>query len=221
MRDRNQSTQNQFNIQLRRKVLSSNLFFKILKQEEYFSHKTCLWRSDPGNIFTNAEFKLNIPSNFRFVRSLIVSHWYFPENIFFLYHIELENQNFSRFNSKQQIEIQILLSSKENCEKYLFLTERYSGSEIFGNILGNDLNSLTYRLKLRMIQPNKAVEKVYRRGPKDKGSRRSDSSARIIQEAIREDFYLNEIELTRIRKKILTSSTINRILYILENLDQK
>lgn len=217
MRDRNQSTQNQFNIQLRRKVTSSDFYEKILKQEEYFSHKTCLWRSDPGNVFTNAEFKLTIPNSYRLVRSLIISHWYFPENIYFLYHIELENQNFSKFNTKQQIEIQILLSSKENCEKFLFLTERYTGNEIFGNILGNDLKFLSNLLKLRMVQPNRPVEKVYRRGPKDKGSRRSDSSARIISQSIREDFYLNELELIRIRKKNLTSSTINRILNYLEN----
>lgn len=217
MRDRNHLTQNQFNIQLMKKVTSSELYSKILKQEEYFSHKSCLWRSDPGNVFTNSEFRFFLPKDYRSTRALAISLWYFPENLRFLYLIELEEKDFSHFNTKQQIEIRILLSSKENCEKYLFLTQRYSGSEIFGNILGNDLRKLSQTLKLRMVQPNHPREKVYRRGPKDKGSRRSDSSVRIIEQEIREDFYINEKEKIRIKRKNLTTQTIHRILKILKN----
>lgn len=217
MRDRNQLTQNLFNIQLMKKVCSSTLFTKILEQEKYFSHKTCLRRSDPTNRFVNSEFRLKLPGSFRLTRALAISVWYFPEDLRFLYLVELENQNFQRFNPKQQIELKLLLSSKETMEKFLFLTQRYSGPEIFGNILGNDLLELAKLLRIQLVFPNRARQKIYRRGPKDKGSRRSDSSVRIIAEEIRNDFYINEHEKIRNKRIELTLQTYHRILQFIEN----
>lgn len=215
MRDRNHLTLKQFHIQLTKTILSSSTFKFYLKQEEYFSHKSCLWSSDPE--IPNSVFKIGIPRDFRLLRALSISQWYFPKNLHFLYLLRLEEEDFSRFNRKQQIELSILLSSKENCEKYLFLTERYNGNEIFGNILGNDLKDLQGKTKILFIPQSKAKKKIFRRGPKDKGSRRSDSSVRVIQEEEEKDVWLKEKEKLLYKKKNLLQQTSHRIQLILEN----
>jgi hypothetical protein len=129
----------------------------------------------------------------------------------------LEEENYSRFNKKQQLEISILLSSKENCYKYLFLTERYTGNEIFGNILGNDLEDLKKETKILFLPMQRARKKVFRRGPKDRGSRRSDSTVRIIEEEEKKDVWLREKEIDLRRRRRLLQQTSHRIQKILEN----
>jgi hypothetical protein len=215
MRDRNHLTLKQFNIQLTKSILQNSFFKEILKQEEYFSHKSCLWSSDPET--PNSYFLIRIPRDFRLLRTLVISHWIFPENIKFLYHLRLEEENYSRFNKKQQLEISILLSSKENCYKYLFLTERYTGNEIFGNILGNDLEDLKKETKILFLPMQRARKKVFRRGPKDRGSRRSDSTVRIIEEEEKKDVWLREKEIDLRRRRRLLQQTSHRIQKILEN----
>lgn len=215
MRDRNHLDLLQFNIQLEKNVLRSKLFQDLLKQEEYFSHKSSLWRSDTKT--PNSEFRVVIPKDFRLLRALSISLWYFPQNIQVLYFLQLENQNFSWLNEKQKLELSILLSSKENCEKYLFLTDRYTSSEIFGNFLGNDLNDLNKKLKIIFVFQRKAKKKVFRRGPKDKGTRRSDSSVKIIEKEIQQDIWI-KLENEKYKKKtILLQQTTRRVLQIIEN----
>jgi hypothetical protein len=215
MRDRNHLTQTEFNIQLTKSIFQNSYFKIILKQEEYFSHKSSLWSSDPE--IPNSSFEVRIPRDFRLLRALSISQWFFPEELHFLYYLRLEEENFNRFNRKQQIELSILLSSKENCLKYLFLTERYSSNEIFGNFLGNDLKDLRGETKILFIPQSKARKKIFRRGPKDKGSRRSDSSVRIIQEEEEKDIWLKEKEILLNKKRKLLLQTCHRIQLILEN----
>lgn len=215
MRDRNHLDLLQFNIQLTKTVLRSKLYQDIEKQEEYFSHKSSLWRSDTKT--PNSEFRVVLPKDFRLLRALSISLWYFPQNIQTLYRLQLENQTFSWLNEKQKLELSILLSSKENSQKYLYLTQRYTSFEIFGNFLGNDLNDLKRRIKVIFVFQRKAKKKVFRRGPKDKGTRRSDSSVSVIEKEIQRDVWINEKNIIIEKKNLLLQQTLHRILQILEN----
>lgn len=215
MRDRNHLDLLQFNIQLTKTVLRSKLYQDIEKQEEYFSHKSSLWRSDTKT--PNSEFRVVLPKDFRLLRALSISLWYFPQNIQTLYRLQLENQTFSWLNEKQKLELSILLSSKENSQKYLYLTQRYTSFEIFGNFLGNDLNDLKGKIKVIFVFQQKAKKKVFRRGPKDKGTRRSDSSVSIIEKEIQRDVWINEKNIIIEKKNLLLQQTLHRILQILEN----
>lgn len=215
MRDRNHLDLLQFHIQLTKTILRSNFFEKIKKQEEYFSHKSSLWRSDTET--PNSEFRIVLPKDFRLLRALSISLWFFPENLQTLYRLELEKETFSWLNEKQKLELSILLSSKENSEKYLYLTERYTSFEIFGNFLGNDLNDLKERIKILFVRQRKARKKVFRRGPKDKGTRRSDSSVSIINQEIQRDVWINEKNRKVEKKNFLLQQTLHRILQQMEN----
>ena len=215
MRDRNHLDLLQFNIQLTKTVLRSKLYQDIEKQEEYFSHKSSLWRSDTKT--PNSEFRVVLPKDFRLLRALSISLWYFPQNIQTLYRLQLENQTFSWLNEKQKLELSILLSSKENSQKYLYLTQRYTSFEIFGNFLGNDLNDLKRKIKVIFVFQRKAKKKVFRRAPKDKGTRRSDSSVSIIEKEIQRDVWINEKNIIIEKKNLLLQQTLHRILQILEN----
>jgi hypothetical protein len=113
------------------------------------------------------------------------------------------------------------LSSKENCERYLFLTQRYTGNEIFGNILGNDLKELQRRIKITFVTQVRAKKKVFRRGPKDKGTRRSDSSVKVIEEETRKDVWLTKEYELKQKRLILLQQTLHRILNYLENYQEE
>lgn len=218
MRDRN-LTQTKFNIQLSKSC--NSLLPRLESLEEYFSHKSCLRRSDTENLYSNSVFKVRIPKEYRLLRALSISLWYFPENLHWLYFLELKERTFPWLNRKQRIEISILLDSKETMEKYLFLTERYTSGEIFGNILGNDLRDLQKILNLQLIRQRKAKKKVFRRGPTDKGTRRSDSSDRIIEEEIKKDKFLQEEYENYLKKEYLLQQTSHRIQKYLRTISEK
>jgi hypothetical protein len=211
MRDRNLPYK-QFNIQLEKYILSN-----LRRKEDRritFSQDLSLEFRPYSN---HREFQIIFPRNFRLLRALAIVQWYFPENLHFLTYLSLEEQTFNWLTQKQKIEIKIYLSSKENCVKYLYLTDRYSSNEIFGNILKNDLLDLQRQFKIKKKIYPKPTEKVYRRGPKDKGSRRVDSSLRILQEEIEKDFILQYEENLLIKKRKLLHATINKILIILRD----
>lgn len=216
MRDRNHLNLQQFNIQLTKTILRCNQYNSWLhREEEYFSHNSCLWRSDPET--PNSEFRVYLPRDFRLLRSLSIVLWKFPKEFQILYRLELEKQTFSWLNRKQQLELSILLNSESNCLKYLYLTDRYTSNEIFGNFLGNDLKELLKYLKIKFVRQTRARKKIFRRGPKDKGSRRSDSSIRVIEFEIQRDVWVKlENELYEKRRKLLLQ-TKHKILNYLEN----
>ena len=215
MRDRNHLDLLQFNIHLTKTILRSSFYLDLKKQEEYFSHKSSLWRSDTKT--PNSEFRVIIPKDFRLLRALSISIWKFPEKIQVLYRLKLEEQKFSWLNEKQKIELSILLSSEENSVKYLYLTNRYTSSEIFGNLLGNDLNDLKGRIKIIFVRQQRATKKVFRRGPKDKGTRRSDSSVSVIEREIQRDVWVKEEYKIIEKRQILLLQTIHRILQVIED----
>jgi ligand-binding sensor protein len=107
------------------------------------------------------------------------------------------------------------LNSKESMAKYLFLTERYSGAEIFGNFLGNDIKEISRTTKFFKKVQQKPRRKIRRRGPKDKGSRRELSGSIIAKEQSR-DIFLQIEEEKKNREENHIRKLVNRILEILE-----
>lgn len=78
--------------------------------------------------------------------------------------------NLNHLNRKQILEIRIMFSSKDNMVKYLYLTQRYTSNEIFGNLVKNGVNSVK---NLKIIKRStKVVKPVRKRGYTDKGSLR-------------------------------------------------
>jgi hypothetical protein len=140
------------------------------------------------------------PRNYRLLRILCIVLWYFPENNHFLARLQLEEQSFSWLSLKQRIEINLLLDSKETMINYLYLTERYSGNEIFGNFLGNDLKDLSKSLKFYQKNYPKPRRKIFRRGPKDKGSRRVFSTGPRFEDDVRRDYHL-QLENEKFQRK--------------------
>lgn len=213
MRDRN-LPYNQFHIQLENTILRNFKKFETRRitfsQELSFEFRPCT---------NHRDFVINFPRDYRLLRVLSIIQWYLPENLHFLVYIQLKELSLSWLTEKQKMEVTIYLDSQDNCERYLYLTERYTGNEIFGNILGNDLKDLMKRLKITRRYYPKPSEKVYRRGPKDQGSRRVNSSSSIIQEEIRKDCFILLEEEKRVKKKFLLQSNINKILKILRDSD--
>lgn len=213
MRDRNSLSYQQFNIQLEEKVLKSLKNFGT-KRNSFSQDQSLEFRPDT----LHEELRVSYPRNFRLLRTLSIIFWFFPERVHFLTYLQLkENDNFIFLNDKQRIELSILLSSKENMIKYLFLTKRYSGNEIFGNFLGNDLKELSRKFKVTKIRNPYPRRKVYRRGPKDYGSRRVISQGPQFYKDLYSDFSTLKEEEKFQRKENLIHKTISRILIVLEN----
>lgn len=210
MRDRNLSFA-QFHIQFSEVILRHLEQFEnrriSFSQELSFEFRPSELHHEPVVVY---------PRDFRLLRSLVIVHWYFPENLRYLVHIQLEGESFNWLARKQSLELTILLSSKQNCLKYLYLTERYTGSEIFGNILGNDLKDLCRKMKILRRTYPRPVKKVWRRGPKDKGSRRVNSTSSILVEEYRKDYLLNLEEEKVQRKRRLLHLTSLSIQHYLE-----
>lgn len=205
MRDKNLNLK-QFNIQLERNVKKSFLTNdRFLTRPVFVTPTRCI---DP------TEVKIVYPRDFRLLRILFISHWYYPEVLFWRIHLDLEEFSLSQLNKKQKLELRILLSSKENMEKYLYRTKRYSSSELFGNILGNDLRDLEKFLEFHKIKHSKPRRLVRRRGYKDKGSRRPSHQWKEKYD-ISFIEYQNELE----KENLKLHKLLKRILLILENYD--
>lgn len=213
MRDRNQLSYQQFNIQLEKNILHGLQEYgtrrNSFSQELSFEFRPEKLHSSPRVI---------LPRDFRSLRVLSIIFWYFPESLHYLTRLELEQMSFSWLNFKQKVEIQIYLSSKENMKKYLYYTDRYSGNEIFGNLLKNDFLSLSKKFKISSEYYPRPKKKVFRRGPKDKGSRRVISQGPHFEEDVRRDVFIQLEEEKLIEKKKLLQNLINRVLKILSDL---
>jgi hypothetical protein len=106
---------------------------------------------------------------------------------------------------EQRVELSILLESKELCEKYLYLSEQFTSSELFGNILGNDLEDLKKILRIFRKAKPRPRRKVRRRGYRDHGSKRPDH-----QWLPREDESLTVLALQKEAELSLLHYVINR-----------
>lgn len=211
MRDRNHCSYQQFNIQLEKRI--SNGLQKFGSERNTFSQELSL-EFRPGSL--HREFKVRIPRSFNSLRCLCIVFWYLPEVQKFLVQLDLEKQTFSWLNFKQRLELKILTSSKDNMIKYLYLTDRYTGNELFGNILGTNFKVLSKELKFFKVSYPRPRKKIFRRGPKDKGSRRVISQGPHFEDDVRSDVFL-KIEEEKFEKKMnLLHATVNYILKLLD-----
>lgn len=182
MRDRNHLTPAQFHIQLQRK--SSQVFTSGSRFPRLPVSKTpTLWMED-SLIF-------HYPRSFRTLRALCVAHWYFPEELFWRVHLDLLERSFRWLTKKQRIELLLYLDSQFTSEAYLLRTQRLTGNEIFGNILGNDLRE-ALKILHATRKSKKVVYPIWRRGFRDKGSRKPDS-----EWLPKEDYSFTEMQLRK------------------------
>jgi hypothetical protein len=200
MRDKN-LTYSQFNIQLT-KQLKGKLDFHWFLRKPVIVTPTLL-----------ENYYFNYPLDYRLLRTLSIVQWYFSEFYHYRIFLDLKEKSYSHLNEKQIIEINILLSSKDNCLKYLYETERYTGNEIFGNILMNDLKDLKRSLKIKR-KSVKVIKPQRRRGYNDHGSKRPDEKW-----LPKFDFTFTEQQLQKEKKLFQRQQIINRILLILEDFD--
>jgi hypothetical protein len=104
-----------------------------------------------------------------------VLHWYFPEEIRYLFNLRLEESW-----GAENLEIRdCLLLSKKTALGWLLVQDRWSTRDFYGNILKNtNLRSLNLsRFKDR--NRSKPKESVFRRGYNDKGSLRDPQRSPI------------------------------------------
>lgn len=154
------------------------------------------------------------PRKYKEIRDLVVIHHFCPENLRWRLWLDLSELSFSQLNSKQRIEILILLSSKRKMLSYLFLTQRYSSHEIFGNIFGGGLKVL--RTLPCYLSSTKITKPKRKRGYDDKGSQRPKD--KWLPDF---DFSLTELQNQKEKKTQLRQSIYYRILQILENYERE
>lgn len=200
MRDKN-LTLSQFNIQLEKSL-------RRVPLDDWFLANHVL--DSPTLLLDSERYRIIYPKDFRLLRALTILQWTFPESLHWRIWLDLDSMNFSWLNKKQKLEIQVLLCSQEFCSKYLFLTTRYSGNEIFGNFLKNDMLDLLKVLKVRrkVIRPPK--RKVRRRGYQDHGSRRPDHKW-----LPRFDYSFSENQNEKELENLKLQRTLSRVLSIL------
>lgn len=206
MRDKNPSFK-QFYIQLEKtcqKCLESKPFVK------FFASAV---PATPTLQTLRPEAKIRYPRTYRATRTLCILHWWMPEVVFWQVHLDLGEKSFEHFNQKQQLELKILLESREICSTYLFESKRFSSNELFGNYLGNDVRELEMSLKWTWVLPARAKMKVRRRGYQDKGSRRPLTKWRPTS-----DWTLTEEQNVKERRRYHNTQTAHRLFRILRTL---
>jgi hypothetical protein len=202
MRDKNLS-QEQFNIQLE-KVIAKKLAMRHFSEE--------LSRIVPSD-GSSYELGVSFLRDFRSLRALSIILWYLPEELKWEILLVLESMPLNFLNFKQILEIKIYLAGKIEMQKFLYLTERYSARELFGNILGNELEVCLKNLKIFLRTKPRAKRKIRHRGYRDKGSLRLPhcwlpSSDFLLTEE------MNSIE----RKRYLTTKYLNYLLKYLRSI---
>lgn len=207
MRDRNISFQ-QFHIQLRRKITKA----------WYSSSESFLTRPVfvSPTLLDDSKVQIQYPRDFRSLRALAIAQWYFPEEAHWRIWLDLTEMSFSQLNTKQRLELKLLLASVEDCETYLFWTDRYSSNELFGNLCGNDQLDCCQRLRVKKIEPGPVVRTIRRRGYKDKGSRRAAHHWTPDS-----DLSLTELQNCREAAATRAQKLTNRIKSILRTLRQR
>lgn len=183
--------------------------------ENFLKKKLLLPRLLRTAVSTSSTLKLDnynivYPRSYKDLRNLIVVNYYNPENLRWRIFLDLNEKSFSNLNNKQRIEISLLLHSKEKCFKYLYLTERYSSHEIFGNILETGCKVLG-NLQIRK-ESTKLVVPEFRRGYRDKGSLRPKE--RWLPDS---DYSLTEMHMNKEKKTDLRNKTIIRLLLTIED----
>lgn len=115
-------------------------------------------------------YDLVLPRKFNEVRNLcVIVHFINEDFLKWKLRLDLENK-ITKFDLKKQLELKLLLSSKEKMLTFLYETNKYSSHEIFGNIIGISLQDLN---KVKFSKRTTKVRRTQRkRGYDDKGSLR-------------------------------------------------
>lgn len=201
MRDKNLSYQ-QFNIQLEKNLeILVNQGFQKLLTERVIITPTLL-----------SDFYFRYPRDYRTLRSLCIVQWFFPENLHYHIYLDLCEMSFSHLSRKQILELKILLLSKEKMITYLYETKRYTGNEIFGNILKKDILELSKILKIKRTN-RKIVRPQRRRGYNDHGSMRFPET--WLPDS---DYTLTEQQLKKEKRLYLLNKSTQKVNQILEAL---
>lgn len=204
MRDRINLNQEKFNIQLSKKVIS------VVSDSGKFLSESV---SATPTLLDDQSYSIHYPRNFRLLRALAISQWWFPEILHWRIWLDLTDMTFSWLSRKQIVELNVYLHSKEDCLKYLYWTDRFSGNEVFGNLLGKDLTETLKVLKITRKVKRKPRKSIWRRGYRDHGSRRP-----LHRWLPSEDYSFDEYQVLLEKERELTNKLINRILTILEKI---
>lgn len=166
-------------IQLNREI--ERTFQKVLQSRQ----NPDLDKSHPGSLLN---YELKYPSKFRLIRALAIASWFLSnEELRWRLILDLGvDTKFFWTEEDKFLQIYLILSSKENCIK--FLRNNINPRELFGTILRDDLQSalLSIRIKKKNLHVKK---KVRRKGYQDHGSRRPGD--RWLESF---DFSFNEIQ---------------------------
>jgi hypothetical protein len=115
------------------------------------------------------DFEIVLPRKFHQIRGLCLIWDSLPEILRFEIYLQLE-ERISSFEFKKQLELKSLIEP-EIREKFLYLTERYSSHQIFGNLIFDAIESLKFvKIKRKSTKVKKPQRK---RGYDDKGTLRS------------------------------------------------
>lgn len=150
------------------------------------------------------------PKKLYLIRGLCIVVHFLEDKWKYIFILELE-ERIKQFSLKEQLELKILLSSKENMLKFLLLSQRYTSHEVFGNLVQHGTKALC---QIKIIRKsNKVVYPVWKRGYDDKGSLRS------VDKWLPDfDWSLRDYHLKLEKEKYLHNKSLNRILVYLEKI---
>jgi hypothetical protein len=179
----------QFNIQLERKVL------KVLDGSKFRQN------ASPGYPQTSSlNSKITFPRRWREIRALLIASWYLPEwlrwevilhfSVDFTYSLDVQSGGLDH-----SIEVLLLTTSREVMIKYLLQVSLLSARDLFGNVLGKDLESALR--SIHFSENRKIRRKIRRRGYQDKGTWKTPD-----RWTERFDFSLTEEQLKREKMKL-------------------
>lgn len=141
------------------------------------------------------ELVIVYPKKFHQMEALVLIHWFLPDSLKWRIHLDLWTNEFNQFNRKQQIQLRIMLNSKNDCLSWYYETQRISSHEFWG-LLGR-----ATRLHLDGYFKVYRIDKPQRkRGYDDKGGMKSedkwlpryDFSFTNTQNIIEHDRYLKQ-----------------------------
>lgn len=161
MRDTNLTTE-QLSVQLERS-LRKNLQELVLTEAVFVN--------------PNLEYEVTVnplPRKLNELKALVLASYYSPDSAFGFFLREKVEERISHYDLGSQLQLEILLSGRrEILLNYLILNESLTERAFFGNWVPLAIQTFN-RLKLKRRKLRKPVEPVYRRGYKDKGSRRPE-----------------------------------------------
>lgn len=115
-------------------------------------------------------YYLVLPRKFYSIRNLCILVHFIPnDSIKWRLRLDLE-EKIGNFDLKKQLELKLLIESKQNCLTFLYETSKYTSNEVFGNILNQSIKDFE---SIKFLKKSSRVNKAQRRrGYNDKGSLR-------------------------------------------------